>query len=96
MRLGAAMTGLGILVTARTYFRAGLQATVDRQLPGQLSAHSPSELLQRQAAEHEMARPGVVHDVVAERIVGVGLIPFGALSNGYGDLPLRWMGYAAK
>ncbi|MFY9657838.1 MAG: hypothetical protein WAK01_14890 [Methylocystis sp.] len=29
----------------------------------------------------------VVHDVVAERIVGVGLILFGAFLNGYGDLP---------
>jgi hypothetical protein len=95
-RLGAAMTGLGIVVTARPYFRTGLRATVDRQLPGRLSPHSSTELLEQQAAEHDIARPGIVHDVVAERIVGVGLILFGALSNGYADLPLRWMGYAVK
>jgi hypothetical protein len=95
-RLGAAITGLGIVVAARPYFRTGLRATVDRQLPGRLSAHSSSELLKQQAAEHNIARPGIVHDIVAEKIVGVGLILFGALFNGYGDLPLKWMGYAAK
>jgi hypothetical protein len=95
-RLGAAITGLGIVVTARPYFRTGLRATVDRQLPGRLLPHSSSERLEQQAAEHDIARPGVMHDVVAEKIVGVGLILFGALFNGYGDLPLKWMGYAAK
>ncbi len=96
MRLGAAIAGLGIVVTARPYFRTGLRETVDRQLPGRLSAHSSTELLELQATEHHIARPGIVHDVVAEKIVGVGLILFGALFNGYGDLPLRWIGYAAK
>ncbi len=96
MRLGAAIAALGIVVTARPYFRAGLRATVNLRLPGRLSAHSSFERLQRQAAEHQIERPGIVHDVVAEKIVGVGLIFLGALSNGYGDLPLRWLGYAAK
>jgi hypothetical protein len=96
MRLGAAITGLGIVVTARPYFRTGLRETVNRRLPGRLLAHSSIEHIQRQAAAHVIARPGIVHDVVAERIVGVGLIFFGALTNGYGDLPLKWMGYAAK
>jgi len=96
MRLGAAITGLGIVVTARPFFRTGLRETVNRRLPGRLSAYSSIEHLQQQAVEHVIARPGIVHDVVAERIVGVGLILFGAFLNGYGDLPLRWMGYAAK
>jgi len=96
MRLGAAIAGLGIVVTARPYFRTGLRATVSSRLPGRLSAHSSHVRLQQQAAEHQVARPGIVHDVVAEKIIGVGLILFGALTNGYGDLPLRWMGYASK
>ncbi len=96
MRLGAAITGLGIVVTARPFFRTGLRDTVNSRLPGRLSAHSSIERLQQQAVEHVIARPGIVHDVVAERIVGVGLILFGAFLNGYGDLPLRWMGYAAE
>ena len=40
MRLGAAITGLGIVVTARPFFRAGLRETVNSRLPGRLSANS--------------------------------------------------------
>jgi hypothetical protein len=31
-----------------------------------------------------------MHDVIAERVIGVALIFFGTLAQGYGDLPLRW------
>ena len=95
-RFGTALIALGIVVTARPYFRTGLWETVNRQLPGRLSRHSSIKLLEEQTAEHDVARPGIVHDVVAERIVGVAFIFFGTLLNGYGDLPLRWMGHIAK
>jgi hypothetical protein len=45
---------------------------------------------------HLIVRPAIIHEVVAEKIVGVDLILFGALFNRYGDLPLRSTGYAAK
>jgi hypothetical protein len=104
LRFGAAMICLGIVVTARPYFRTGLRETVDRQLPaGLLDAvsHSPPgqpplgyssiQLLRHQKAEHKIMRPGIVHDVVAERVVGVAIILLGTLVHGYGDLPLKWI-----
>lgn len=97
MRFGTAVITLGIVVTARPYFRTGLRETVDRQMPGHhLSAQASSAHLQRQTEAHVIARPGIVHDVVAERVIGVALILFGTLANGYGDLPLRWIGYGPK
>lgn len=96
MRLGASVAGLGVVVTARPFFRTGPREAVDSHLPGRLSAHSSVEHLKQQSKEHVIAPPGIVHDVVAERIHGVGLIFFGACLNGYGDFPLRWLGYAAK
>jgi hypothetical protein len=97
MRFGTAVITLGIVVTARPYFRTGLQETVNRQMPGHhLSAQASNVRLQRQMEAHVIARPGIVHDVVAERVIGVALILFGTLTNGYGDLPLRWMGYGVK
>ncbi len=109
LRFGAALIGLGIVVTARPYFRTGLREAVDRQLPtGLLDAVSPPppgqplsgvssiQLLRQQKEEHKIVRPGIVHDVVAERVIGVALIFLGTLMHGYGDLPLKWMGYAAK
>jgi hypothetical protein len=96
-RFGTALISLGIVVTVWPYFRTGLRETVNRQLPGQhLSGHSSIELLQRETAEHQAARPGIVHDVVAERVIGVAMILLGTIANGYGDLPLRWMGYAGE
>jgi hypothetical protein len=104
MRFGAALTCLGIVITALPYFRAGLRETVNRQLPaGLLDAISPSppsqpvsdystlQRLRRKQAEHKSMRPGIVHGVVAERIIGVGLIILGTLIHGYGDLPLQWL-----
>lgn len=104
LRFGAALTCLGIVVTALPYFRTGLEEAVNRQLPaGLLEAVSPSppsqhvsdystlQLLRRKQAEHKIVRPGIVHDVVAERIVGVALIILGTLVHGYGDLPLKWL-----
>jgi hypothetical protein len=94
MRFGTAVIALGIVVTARPYFRIGLRETVDRQMPGHhLSVQASIAHLQLQTAAHKIARPGIVHDVVAERVIGVALILFGTLANGYGDLPLRWMGH---
>ncbi len=102
-RFGAAVTCLGVIVTARPFFRTGLQETVDRQLPtGLLDAVSPSpqapssgyssrQFLQRKRAEHKLVRRGVVHDVIAERVVGVAVILLGTLTHGYGDLALKWM-----
>jgi hypothetical protein len=102
-RFGAAVTCLGIIVTARPFFRTGLQETVDRQLPAGLhdavrpSPHTPTseytsrQHLQRKQATHKRLRPGVVHDVIAERVVGVVLILLGTLTHGYGDLALKWM-----
>jgi hypothetical protein len=75
---------------------SGLLEAVHRLLPGRhLSERSSVELFQQQREEHKIARPGIVHDVVAERVIGVGIILFGTLVSGYGDLPLRWMGYGA-
>jgi hypothetical protein len=104
LRFGAALTCLGIVVTALPYFRAGLHETVNRQLPAGLldaiSASPPSQhvsdyltlqLLKRKQAEHKKLRPGIVHGVVAERIIGVALIVLGTLVHGYGDLPLKWL-----
>lgn len=103
LRMGAALVCLGIIVTARPYFRIGLRETVDRQLPtGLLDAVSPPppplrssygfhKFLTKQKQAHKNLRPGIVHDVVAERVVGVALILFGTLLHGYGDLPLRWI-----
>jgi hypothetical protein len=96
MRLGTTLIALGIVVTARPFFRTGLREMVNRQLPGRLSRHSSVEHIEQQEAAHKVARPGIMHDVVAERIVGVSLIFFGTLFNGYGDLPLKWMGHIAK
>ena len=80
LRFGAAVIGLGIVVTARPYFRTGLREAVDRQLPtGLLDAVSPPppgqplsgvssiQLLRQQKEEHKIVRPGIVHDVVAEK-----------------------------
>lgn len=104
MRFGAAVICLGIAVTARPFFRTGLRETVDRQLPhGLLDAVSPSltqphsdyeslRHFRRQQGEHKRVRPGIVHDVVAERVIGVALILLGTFVHGYGDLPLRWIG----
>jgi hypothetical protein len=95
-RFGTTLISLGIVVTAQPFFRTGLLEAVNRQMPGrQLSGRSAVEPVQRQNEEQKIARPGIVHDVVAERVIGVGIILFGTLVNGYGDLPLRWMGYGA-
>jgi hypothetical protein len=104
MRFGTAVIALGIVVTARPYFRTGLRETVDRQLPAGLldavshsppgqppSGYSSIQLLRQQKAEHKIMRPGIVHDVVAERVVGVAIIFLGTLVHGYGDLPLKWL-----
>ncbi|QGM99901.1 hypothetical protein [Methylocystis parvus] len=103
LRFGAAVICLGIVVTARPFFRTGLRETVDRQLPpGLLDAVSPSlpqphsdyaslRHLRWQKVEHKRVRPGIVHDVVAERVIGVALILLGTFVHGYGDLPLRWI-----
>lgn len=104
LRFGAALICLGIVVTARPYFRIGLRETVDRQLPaGLLGAVSPlaprqlptdylsHKLLRQQKARHKFMRPGIVHDVVAERVIGVVIILLGTLVHGYGDLPLKWI-----
>jgi hypothetical protein len=97
IRFGTAVITLGIVVTARPYFRTGLQETVNRQMPGHhVSTEASSAHLQRQTEAHVIARPGIVHDVVAERVIGVALILFGTLANGYGDLPLRWMAYGVN
>jgi len=29
-------------------------------------------------------------------VIGVALIFFGTLAHGYGDLPLKWLGYAGN
>jgi hypothetical protein len=103
LRLGAALICLGIVVTARPYFRIGLRETVDRQLPpGLLDAVAPSQpqphsdysslrLLRQQKLEHKRVRPGIVHDVMAERVIGVALVLLGTVVHGYGDLPLKWI-----
>ena len=103
-RFGATLIGLGIVVTAQPFFRTGLLDAVNRQLPAELleavshppQGYSSIQLLEQQKEEHKVARPGVVHDVVAEKVIGVGLILLGTLAHGYGDLPLRLMGYVAK
>jgi hypothetical protein len=103
LRLGAALICLGIVVTARPYFRIGLRETVDRQLPPGLldaitssqpqphSDYSSLRLLRQHKAEHKRVRPGIVHDVMAERVIGVALVLLGTLVHGYGDLPLKWV-----
>jgi hypothetical protein len=86
----------GLPEAVKRQMPAGLPEAVNRQMPGQhLSGYSSIQLLKQQKEEHKVARPGVVHDVVAERVIGVGIILFGTLVHGYGDLPLRWMGYGA-
>ena len=96
MRFGTALIALGIVVTARPFFRTGLREMVDRQSRASHWRRAPVEHIEQQEAAHKVARPGIVHDVVAERIIGVAFIFFGTLLNGYGDLPLRWMGHIAK
>jgi hypothetical protein len=104
-RFGSALVALGVVVTAQPFFRTGFKDAVDRQMPeglvqavtrplsGQpLSAHSPAHLLKQQIEAHKVALPGVTHDVMAERVIGVALIFLGALAHGYGDLLLRWLG----
>jgi hypothetical protein len=108
-RFGAVLTALGVVVTAQPFFRTGFKDAVDRQMPEglveavsppivghPLVGHSPAHLLKQQREAHKVARPGVMHDVVAERVIGVALIFFGTLAHGYGDLPLKWLGYAAN
>jgi hypothetical protein len=75
---------------------ASVPEAVKHQLPGQHpSGYSLIQLRKQQKEEHKAVRPGIVHDVVAERVIGVGIILVGTLVHGYGDLPLRWMGYGA-
>src|SRR5208283_5194138 len=83
---------LGAALTAQPFFRTGFKDAVDRQMPeglveavsrplsGQpLTGHSPAHLLKQQREAHKVARPGVMRDVVAERVIGVALIFFGTL-----------------
>lgn len=107
-RLGAALTCLGIVVTALPYFRTGLGEQVKRQLPhGLLDAikepeqsaphreYSSLRHLRLKKTEHKLIRPAIVHDIVAERIVGVGTILLGTAIHGYGDLVLQWFSESA-
>jgi hypothetical protein len=108
-RFGAALTAIGVIVTAQPFFRTGFKDAVDRQMPEgvveavsrplaaqPLAGHSPAHLLKQQREAHKVARPGVVHDVIAERVIGVALIFFGTLAHGYGDLPLKWLGFTGN
>jgi hypothetical protein len=101
---GAILTALGIMVTAQPFFRTGFKDAVNRQMPeglveavggplaGQpLAGRSPAHLLKQQKAAHKVALPGVMHDVMAERVVGVALIFLGTLLQGYGELLVKWM-----
>ena len=103
-RFGAVLTALGIVVTAQPFFRTGFTDAVNRQMPeglveavsgslaGQpLAGHSPAHLLKQQIEAHKVALPGVMHDVMAERVIGVATIFIGALMHGYGDLLVKWM-----
>ena len=96
MRLGAAITGLGIVVTARPFFRTGLRDTVNSRLPGRLSAHSSIERLQQQAVEHVIASLRDCARCCRRENCWRRHRTFRPFLNGYGDLPLRWMGYAAE
>ena len=96
MRFGTTLIALGIVVAARPFFRTGLREMVDRQSRASHWRRAPVEQIEQQEAAHKVARPGIVHDVVAERIIGVAFIFFGTLLNGYGDLPLKWLGNIAK
>ena len=103
-RFGAVLTALGIVVTAQPFFRTGFTDAVNRQMPeglveavsgslaGQpLAGHSPAHLLKQQIEAHKVALPGVMHDVIAERVIGVAMIFIGTIMHAYGDLLVKWM-----
>jgi hypothetical protein len=96
-RCGAALIVLGVVVAAQRFIREGTQAAVDGQIPPlPVTFLVPHETTTEWNKQRKAMRPQLEKDVRAERVWGFGLIIVGTLLNGYGDLPLKWMGYFAK
>jgi hypothetical protein len=86
-RCGAAFIILGVVIAARGFFREGLDAAVNRQLPAFPFAPFYSEQGHREWTEaRDKVRPEIEKDVRAERQWAFSLIVLGTAINGYGDL----------
>ena len=60
-------------------------------LPACTQFDSGLTLLEDVPEAHKVALPGVMHDVIAERVIGVAMIFIGTIMHGYGDLLVKWM-----
>nr|WP_137830886.1 hypothetical protein [Methylobacterium sp. L1A1] len=90
---GACLIILGLWVAPRPYIRTGLGPIIEAALPRSRATfllgpdHGDKIRAARAAAEPEVRR-----DVIAERIVAVGVVMVGTLLNGYGPPLVRLLG----
>lgn len=89
---GAGLVVLGVLVGSRPYLRAGFSQLVAAGLPQYDGApFSTGDRWQEHKALVEDERPRVRRDVLAERVIAVGIVVIGTLLNGWGTpLARRW------
>ncbi len=88
--LGAALVVLGVLVASRPYVRLGYSGLVQAGLPKSHAGVWGGPVYDASVAKlQDEARPQVVRDVWAERIVAVAVVVLGTLLNGYGPLVAR-------
>jgi hypothetical protein len=86
-RFGAALIVLGIGIAARPFLRTGLKTSVDHAMPGgSLPYYVSHEMLAERATMQKAARPGILFDILAEKVVGVSCVLIGTVINGYGDI----------
>ena len=87
---GAALMVLGIFVGSRPYIRAGLAKLVSDGLPAYGAGFFSSDALLKEHRDRVAAeRPKVLRDVLAERVLAVGVVIIGTLLNGYGSVIAR-------
>ena len=86
---GAALVVLGIFVGSRPYIRAGLAKLVSDGLPAYGAGFFSSDALKEHRDRVAAERPKVLRDVLAERVLAVGVVIIGTLLNGYGSLIAR-------
>jgi hypothetical protein len=94
-RGGAALIFLGILVASLPYWGKSFSDLVQKAIPIR-SNHFPVRGSAKSNSERRAnAAQGTAREVAAEHYLGVIVILAGTAVNGYGDLPLRWLGLVA-
>ena len=90
---GAVTVALGVWVASRPYVRIGLEGMIQAALPKDDAGYlvGPNHL-QELTDLQTAARPKIVQDIWAERIIAVVVIIVGTLLNGYGTPIARLMG----